>query len=243
MNRQTYQISESLDLINRIASMQPAEKAAHLHVRLVDIMCMEEREDAILKDVGNNFALKLCFRLDREDGCLGMIPLTRTLARVLRFPLGGLADLALAATESAAPATFHSIQSFILDSQKGLFPGSPLLSEVAREDVNSFDIYILSSSLRTYGASALYYPGVTEKISWLLGGSYYVLPSSVHEVLIVPDPIPAAGLDGESLSEIVRLVNEQELEPSDLLSYRVLYYDSEKKMLCETAPAGVCENV
>ena len=236
MNKHIYPLSESLDLIVNIASMSPAEKAKHLHVKLGDILCMDENEDAILRDVGNNFALKICFRVDEDDTYLGMIQLNRTLAKIFNLPLGGMADAALAAAEAAAPATFQGLHSFMLDSRRGIFPESPLLSEVRKEDVDPFEIYILSSTIRTYGASALYYPGVQEKISKLVGGSYYVLPCSVHEVLILPDINSSGGLDAGSLSSIVKLVNDQELQESDLLSYRVLYYDDKIRALCETSP-------
>ena len=243
MNRQAYHFPESLELISNVASMPRAEKIKHLHVKLGDIFCMKEGEDAILKDVGNNLVLKICFRIDEDKEYKGMLQLTKSLARVLTLPLSGLADAALAAAENAAPATFQSIQSLLMDSDNGDISDSPLLSEVQDEDIDPFSIYILSSSIRTYGASALYYPGVQEKISQLVGGSYYILPSSVHEVLILPDLYPIGSLEPRSLSEIVKLVNEQELQEADLLSYRVLYYDGDSGILRDASPKRICESV
>lgn len=42
-------------------------------------------------------------------------------------------------------------------------------------------LFLLTSQSGKNGAGMLYQPGMTEKISELLGGDYYVLPSSVHE--------------------------------------------------------------
>ena len=46
--------------------------------------------------------------------------------------------------------------------------------------------YVLSNKLRNYGAACIAYPHVLEMIGGILGTDYYVLPSSVHEVVIVP---------------------------------------------------------
>ena len=49
----------------------------------------------------------------------------------------------------------------------------------------------LTNKSQFKGAAVLFYPDLQRRISELLQGGYYVLPISVHEVLIVPD---SAGL-------------------------------------------------
>ena len=71
------------------------------------------------------------------------------------------------------------------------------LEEVIDDTAGSVDMYILTNRNQTYGASALFYPGLLEKVTEYLGGGFYILPSSVHEV------IPNGGLclpqDGQGL--------------------------------------------
>ena len=79
-------------------------------------------------------------------------------------------------------------------------------------------LYVLTNQDKYFGAVCLAYPGVPEGISRQLGGDYYVLPSSVHECLMVrcEEELSAA-----SLRKMVAYINDTELQPSEILSYSV----------------------
>lgn len=83
-------------------------------------------------------------------------------------------------------------------------------------------MYVLSNKLRNYGAACIAYPQVLEMIGGILGTDYYVLPSSVHEVVIVPycDKITAAELD-----EMVRDINLTQVADEEVLSDHAYLYD------------------
>ena len=49
-------------------------------------------------------------------------------------------------------------------------------------------MYVLSNSIRSYGAACIVYPHVLDMIWNILKTDFYVLPSSVHEVIITPLP-------------------------------------------------------
>lgn len=87
-------------------------------------------------------------------------------------------------------------------------PGGPCADPVPDRPL------VLSSADLYWGSSALFYPGVTAKIHALLGGDFYVLPSSVHELIIVP----AGGADPEKLEEVLRSANREVVEAADMLS-------------------------
>lgn len=55
-----------------------------------------------------------------------------------------------------------------------------------------------------------------------------MLPSSVHEVLIVPDN---GEMEPKMLGEMVREVNKNEVERQEVLSDRVYSYDKEKHQI------------
>ena len=38
-----------------------------------------------------------------------------------------------------------------------------------------------------YGASALFYPGFLEQVAKRFRGKFFILPSSIHELILVPD--------------------------------------------------------
>lgn len=78
---------------------------------------------------------------------------------------------------------------------------------------NSADTYIVSTREHGFGASAILHK---EEIAKVLGhGEFIMLPSSVHEVLLVKTD-DFSNLD--SYSEMVKFINQMQVEPVDRLS-------------------------
>lgn len=84
-------------------------------------------------------------------------------------------------------------------------------------------MYVLSNKLRSYGAACIAYPHVLEMIGGILKTDYYVLPSSVHEVVIVPC---CANLSAPELDEMVREINDTQVAEEEVLSDHVYLYDT-----------------
>lgn len=92
-------------------------------------------------------------------------------------------------------------------------------------------MYVLSNHSRNHGAACILYQNVIKNFSEFLHKDVYILPSSVHEVIL----IPAEEADyGEKLSEMVREVNRTELDEEEILSDNVYFYSREKQeiLLC-----------
>lgn len=85
-------------------------------------------------------------------------------------------------------------------------------------------VYILTNRSGNNGAAALLYPNMPEKIYEKLGQNYFLLPSSVHEFLIVPE---VNGMLSEELRSIVREVNATQLEREEFLSDEVYYFNGD----------------
>ncbi len=83
-------------------------------------------------------------------------------------------------------------------------------------------MYVLTNQRKTFGASVITYPGMLHEIGQRLGSDYYVLPSSIHEVLIVP--LDNADSRGDELSAIVKEVNDTRLDPEEILSDHAYRY-------------------
>lgn len=83
---------------------------------------------------------------------------------------------------------------------------------------------VLTNNSGVLGASVLFLPDIQQKISESIGGGYYVLPSSVHEMLIMPD---SAGMGPSDLVRMVRDVNQTMVDPEEQLGSKVLRYDPE----------------
>lgn len=101
------------------------------------------------------------------------------------------------------------------------------VSDEERECMEDIPMYIVTNQAKTNGASAIFYPGVMEKLADVLGEGFYILPSSVHETIILPE-----GSSSEMpLLEMVKEVNQKKVNPEDKLTDNVYYYDAQKKKL------------
>ena len=78
-----------------------------------------------------------------------------------------------------------------------------LLDSAAGTVLPPVSLYILSNESSFWGAAVLFYPGMLARHSDLMGGSFYVLPSSVHEVLL----LPVTEGDPQKLVDIIRSAN------------------------------------
>ena len=89
-------------------------------------------------------------------------------------------------------------------------------------------IIVVSNKNMHMGASAMFYPGVMEKVSLMFGGDFIMIPSSIHETLAIPADVGTRG----TLRSIVKSVNASVVDPSDQLSDNVYIYNSfERKMV------------
>lgn len=91
-----------------------------------------------------------------------------------------------------------------------------------------FPMYVLTNTERLNGAASLLYEGQLEKLAKILGEEYYVLPSSIHEVIIVPK---SKVVDKNDLSHMVNEINQEHLQREEVLSNHAYYYDGLKEEL------------
>ncbi|MCM1185523.1 MAG: DUF5688 family protein [Lachnoclostridium sp.] len=81
---------------------------------------------------------------------------------------------------------------------------------------------ILGNSAHVYGAACILYPGVLEELARKEGRSYYILPSSVHEVILLEEE---AGENRGLLKEMIKEVNDTQVSLEEILSYQLYYFD------------------
>lgn len=102
-----------------------------------------------------------------------------------------------------------------------------LASELGMPEAD-MPMYVVTSGC--CGASAILYDGVVDMLREKVGGSFYILPSSIHEVIIVPK----SG-DVDSLIDMVTTMNNAVVAEDERLSNSVYTYDFDS---CEFKLAG-----
>lgn len=134
--------------------------------------------------------------------------------------------------EHSKGAVFTDIEELVAEKTFGLKATNLLDKQNAIIDNgDGFSLYCLTCEDYRYGASMILREDVMDKVSKLMGGDFYILPSSIHETLIVPT---TTQMTLEDMSIMVQYVNKEAVEPEDKLSDKVQFYDS-KEMVIENA--------
>lgn len=107
------------------------------------------------------------------------------------------------------------------------------LENMARE-MEEIPMYVLTNCRRYYGAACLVYPAVLEIIAEKLQGDFYILPSSVHEVIVTKKMDTT---EETALNQMVEEVNQTQVAKEEWLSnHAYLYQSSTGKIISVTNP-------
>lgn len=96
------------------------------------------------------------------------------------------------------------------------------------EDAGSAPMFILSNKNKVNGAGAMLYEGVLKTFSEELGSDLYILPSSVHEVIIIPK---SEAFEPGELKNMIAEVNDTQLAAEEILSYSLYEYTRKEGVL------------
>lgn len=212
------------------------ENPANLRVRLIN----KARNSALLETVPY-----------MDAGCgLALIPevrsgdfravvthsLAKSFNRNLNIDESELVSFALTMTAANEAAVLADLSEMLLHGQDNC---ENLLSCPRSELLPPPDsLYVLSNKSFFWGASALFYPGISRRLSYLFGGDFYVLPSSVHEVLLLPVSMG----DPDRLIETIHEGNRTVVGDEDFLSDDlIICEDGQLRTVTPSAPfSGSC---
>lgn len=152
--------------------------------------------------------------ISENDEGLATIKVTNQILDNMGISLQELHECAMANTQSFFPA------EVVL---------RPQIFDIV--GINSPFIYVLTNRQTTNGAIAAFYPGELQKVVDTLCKDIYILPSSIHEVILMPDT-------GENVSELRALVkdmNRNVVSKEDKLTDSVYQFRSgdERLSLCK----------
>lgn len=100
--------------------------------------------------------------------------------------------------------------------------------ELSQGQKNFPDLQILTNDLCINGATVILYDSFMKDVYERLGGKFIILPSSIHEVLVVP---LEDSMYIPYLQEVVESINQRFVAEDEILSDNVYMYDGEKIVL------------
>lgn len=89
------------------------------------------------------------------------------------------------------------------------------------KDSDKAVLYILSNNIITEGASYIVYKEVLIGIRKALNSDFFIIPSSINEVMILK-----TGINGKTyLKKVLKLINDIYIDQSDILSNNIYLYN------------------
>lgn len=102
------------------------------------------------------------------------------------------------------------------------------LREVDLEEQGSgYPMYIITNKSKVYGAGSMLYVESLHKLATKLNSDLMILPSSIHEVIAIPDN----NADINELRNMVKTVNDTYVKGSEILSYNLYRYSRDTKRI------------
>lgn len=199
----------------------------HLFIRVSDAKENEKfLKDAPHKEV-DGLAVSYHIAFDGRQWSVASIPITYQMMERYRVTAEQLHADALESSQRFNPVKFASTAQAMFQVISPMMGIEPNMAADMMSSMECPRLMVLTNEQWIYGAGAMFYPGQLETIAQQMGSDFFVIPSSVHEVLIFPDD---GSLDLDSLQFMVRDVNRT-LMPEDRLSDYVYHYDAQDHVL------------
>ena len=183
----------------------------HLMIQLIPRKGNEE----MLKDLPHKDLEDLCAVYRFDLGCLGCpdssILITSSLLEGYGVTPEQLHADALKYAPLLHPASFRRLRDILLERSGAEIP----------EEEGAPDIFVATVENGYSGAAVLLYPGFLDYAAGRLKDRFYILPSSIHELLFIEDK---DDIRPEFLKEMVHSINEAHVAPEDRLSDCVYHY-------------------
>lgn len=169
-----------------------------------------------------------------EQRACGNVKISNELMEFWEVNTDTIMEQAWENTRQKEPPTLRRLEDVIHE----LTTGYPLVGNLLTEmnpvqEGRRETAYVLSNESRINGAVYLASPEIMEKLCGLFPEGFYLLPSSVHEIIVAPK-----GTDGSrkemnplQLGRMVRDINRTEIKREEILSDRVYEYDKENKKI------------
>lgn len=95
-------------------------------------------------------------------------------------------------------------------------------------------MYVLTNVLKKYGAAVLEYPGTLKMVGEVLGSDFLILPSSIHELILIPGDFDTK--DFQAFADMVRFVNRDHVADEEILDDTVYVYKRDRdEIICPLA--------
>ena len=186
----------------------------HLTVQMVGAETNAEMLASIPHQMMEDMAMVYRFSFGEISGGHASIVVSNNMMEHYGITVEQLHQDAIDAARKKEPFSIKNMDEIMYEMTDG-FMGS--------KDNPQQPMWVATNESKYNGASVIAYPDFMEQATEQLKGSFYILPSSTHEVILIPDSF---AMQAQELKAMVSAVNEAEVRPEEKLTDNVYHYDS-----------------
>ena len=230
-------IKEITDDLNRIKKADIYEKTRvirdyektkpRLFIRLLNAdKYSADLQDAVYKTLGD-IALVLYMKVTEYEGCVTSTKIRQGMLEQWGKECDEVFQEAILNTYFMSPPRIYRWEQMIFNPE---YEGESFMNlgdkcELKKDAMGN----CLSTTKKTNGAVAVFLPGVAEQLAYMLDSDFYMVFTSVHEVMVHK----ADGVDAVDLSIILQDTLEEATPKEDFLTRKIYKYEKDThRFLC-----------
>lgn len=201
------------------AALQDYEQMKHtLIMQAVPIAPNRAFLETIPHKEMEDIAIVYRFQLDHSDRGDATVLVTNQMLQNYGISAEQLMADAAVSAPLRNPVSIRSLGEVMAEMSGGMFEP---------EEMGAPPLLVATVPGAVNGAGVMGYPDFFKEAAQQIGGSYFILPSSVHEILLLAD-------DGSSraaeLNAMVSAINASEVQPEERLSDEAYHYDAQAQV-------------
>ena len=186
-----------------------------------------ERNKELLEDIPHREVLDLSIiyriMMHQERGEYATILVTNSLLKDIGMSEEELYLIAKENTAYIFPTTVKSMDEIFMEIIKFKTGGDEEHVKKISNLIEKTNMYVISNEIGINGAANMIFEEELFALAEKMGSNFFILPSSIHEVIAISDEIA----DYEHLTRMVSDVNNEVVRAEEILSDDVYYYDRE----------------
>ena len=180
------------------------------------LICQWKNNELLEKIPHKNYleyAIIFVLYLESEPNCQGVVTITNELLDMWGKDIDDIYEIAHHNMPLLCPFSLVPMHDMVCE----------LLDNSNTKVLEDSPLYILTNETRLHGATTLLYEDALSYAADKIGESFFVLPSSIHELILVPESISP---NWEDLDQMIAEVNETQILAEEVLGETAMYYDA-----------------
>lgn len=222
-----------VDAYKELDKMKPQIETSQMKENVIMVLVNKEQNKEMLENVPHrdfqDLAVIYRWVIDINEKGMASSIVSNKLMESEGMTEPDLFRLAVENTKRLVPAKLTTMKEFLLEMLPKDYVDAGFATFLMAEYTRKEDdvMYILTNSLGVNGAVSMLYEDNLHELAQKLGKDLYVLPSSIHETILVPADLG----EPKDLAQMVNEINMDCVDIADRLSNNVYHYDKDLRKL------------